>query len=135
MSVLMLVGGHSILVTDVQGAILVRCDEPRRRETRAITTTNISQKLSTSIEHTHCITTTLSHIKYVITVHIHTKRIMQFAFSLSFTINDSRHLTLGGELLNSIVAQFSYIDHPFRINGYSVWTGKLSWSPSVGVDQ
>ena len=123
---LLLVGDHFIVVTDVQSTCLVRYDEPRTLETRAITVTDISKKPSFTSKHTHCITAILSHIKYAITIDTQTIWTIQPTSSFSLTVNDGQQLTLGGELLNSVVATVSYIDHTISIDSYTTWIVELS---------
>ena len=77
------------------------------------------------LPHTHSTTIVLSHIKYAISIDTQTMWpwIIQ---TTSFNVDDSQQLTLGGELLNSVVVTVSYVDHTTSINSYTTWSVKLS---------
>ena len=109
----------------IQFTILVWCDEKRILESRTITTTDISKKLSTSIEHTHCITITLSHIKNVITVHIHTMWFFLTDCLLPFCLWQPTPHPRGWTF--ELGCCHDQLRRPFhRIYGYSMWIVELS---------
>ena len=85
------------------------------------------------LPHTHSTTIVLSHIKYAISIDTQTMWpwIIQ---TTSFNVDDSQQLTLGGELLNSVVVTVSYVDHTTSINSYTTWSVKLSWLSSFATE-
>ena len=60
--------------------------------------------------------------------------VIQQTASFSLTNDDDQQLTLGGELLNSVVATVSYVDHTISIDSYAMRTFQLSRLSSFGTD-
>ena len=88
---------------------------------------------STAVEHTNCVTAHFGHVQSASAADTNTIGTFQTHLFILAVYHDY-DVAIGSELLNSLVAVVSYIDHSVTVGGYSRWLVELSKLSSFSTE-